>query len=378
MNFFHGQPKEQSQMKRFPDFAVLLLALVSVSLSACNGQKKEAPVEEHKIIVTTPEKKSVTINQKYVCQIHSRRHIQVRALERGYLEEITVKEGQQVKKGDVLFKIIPIIYKAKYDAELAEQAIAQLELGFSQKLSEDKVVSTNEVSLEKAKLLRAQARTELAAAELSFATIKAPFDGIIDRLQHQEGSLLEESSTLTTLSDNSTMWVYFNVPEANYLAYMAENDQVKQEMKIELVLANGNKFPQTGTIGAIEADFNNQTGNISFRADFPNPDRLLRYGQTGNIYLSHLQKDALIIPQRATFMILDQRYVYVVDKDDVAHQREIEVDNELDDIFVVRSGVELEDKIILEGIREVHDGDKVKYENRSPSEVYSHLKYHAE
>ena len=96
------------------------------------------------------------------------------------------------------------------------------------------------------------------------------------------------------------------------------------------MLANGSKFQQIGKIGAIEAKFNNETGNIPFRADFPNPDRLLRHGQTGTVLINRTLKNAIVIPQRATFEILDKRYVYVVDKDDVVHQREIVIQNELD------------------------------------------------
>ena len=145
---------------------------------------------------------------------------------------------------------------------------------------------------------------------------------------------------------------------------MADLSQDKEDLKIELVLANGSKFPQTGKIGAIEADFNNETGNIPFRADFPNPDRLLRHGQTGTVLISRVLKDAIVIPQRATFEILDKRYVYVVDKDDVVHQREIVVQNELDDIFVIKKGLGVDDKIVLEGVRQVRDGEKVEYEFR--------------
>ena len=124
------------------------------------------------------------------------------------------------------------------------------------------MVSQNEVALLEAKLAKAQAKADLAEAELNFATVKAPFDGIVDRLHQQQGSLVKEGDILTTLSDNSVMWVYFNVPEARYLEYMADLKQHKEDLKIELMLANGSKFPQTGKIGAIEADFNNETGNI--------------------------------------------------------------------------------------------------------------------
>ena len=333
-------------------------------------EEEEAHHEQHKIVVTSPKAKDVIITQQYVCQIHSQRHIKVRALENGYLEEIPVKEGQAVKKGDVMFKIVPILYKAKLDAEMAEAKLAQLEFNNTKKLSEQKVVSQNEVALFEAKLAKAQAKAKLAEAELNFTNVKAPFDGIIDRLHEQQGSLIKEGDILTTLSDNSVMWVYFNVPEARYLEYMADLGQDKEDQQIELVLANGSKFPQTGKIGAIEAKFNNETGNIPFRADFPNPDRLLRHGQTGTVLIHRALKNAIVIPQRATFEILDKRYVYVVDKDDVVHQREIVVQNELDDIFVIKKGLGVDDRIVLEGIRQVRDGEKVEYEFRPPEQVH--------
>jgi membrane fusion protein (multidrug efflux system) len=159
---------------------------------------------------------------------------------------------------------------------------------------------------------------------------------------------------------------------------MAARKQEKEDPKVELVLANGNKFPQTGKIGAIEAKFNNETRTIPFRADFPNPDRLLRHGQTGTVLIHRQLHDAIVIPQRATFEILDKKYVYVVDKDDVVHRREIVVQNETDDIFVIKKGVGVGERIVLEGIRQVRDGEKVEYEFRPPDEVMRKLKNHAE
>ncbi len=127
--------------------------------------------------------KDVIITQQYVCQIHSQRHIKVRALENGYLEEIRVKEGQAVKKGDVMFKIVPILYQARLDAELAEAKLAELEFKNTERLFKDKVVSENEVALFQAKLAKAKAKANLAEAELNFAIVRAPFDGIVDRLE---------------------------------------------------------------------------------------------------------------------------------------------------------------------------------------------------
>ncbi len=359
----------------------IILALISLSLPACNMHKEqETHLEHHKIVVTSPKAKDVDITQQYVCQIHSKRHIEVRALQSGFLEKIEIQEGQAVKTGEVLFKIMPKLYKAKYDAEVAEVRLAQLELNNTKKLAEEnaKVVSRNEVLLYEAKLAKAEAKRDQAKAELDFATVKAAFDGIIDRLHEQEGSLIKERDVLTTLSDNSVMWVYFNVPEVRYLEYMA--GPIQDSKEIELVLANGRKFKQPATSVRIEAQFNNETGNIPFRADFSNPDRLLRHGQTGNVLIHRTLKNAIVIPQRATFEILDRRYVYVVDKDDVAHQRQIVVQNEMDDVFVIKKGLGVNDKIVLEGARQVHQGDKLEYEFCTPDEALSRKKqkFHSE
>lgn len=333
--------------------------------------------EHQRIVLTSPKAMDVTLTQPYVCQIHSRRHINVCALENGYLEQILVKEGQSVKKGDLLFKILPTLFQARLDAEVAEAQLAELEFNNTSRLAQQKVVSQNEVMLLQAKLSKAQAKVKLAKAELNFTNVVASFDGIVDRLHEREGSLIKEGDVLTTLSDNSVMWVYFNVPEAAYLDYMAAKDSHSEE-KIEVVLANGKKFPHEGKIGAIEAQFNNETGNIPFRADFPNPDRLLRHGQTGTVQISRVQKGALVIPQQATFELLDKRYVYVVGEDHVAHQRLITIQHELEDRFIIRSGLEAKDKIVLEGVREVRDGDKVEAEFKNPDEVLANRKHHAE
>jgi len=360
--------------------------LCCLTFSACHEVEEQQQHEgRREIVVSSPEVKDVTITEQYVCQIHSRRHIEVRALEGGYLKDILVKEGQFVKQGELLFKILPTLYQAKFDSEAAEAQLAQIELDNTRKLYQNRVVSDREVALSQAKLAKAEARMQLSRTELNFTDITAPFDGIVDRLHEQQGSLVSEGDILTSLSDNSVMWVYFNVPEAKYLEYKSELDhqkEVKDDPLIELVLANGNKFGQAGKIGAIEADFNNETGNIAFRADFANPDGLLRHGQTGNLLIHRVMHNAVVIPQRATFEILDKRYVFVVGEDHIAHQHEIDVENELEDIYVVKeggaSGIKPTDQFVLEGVREVRDGDTVKGEFRPPEVALKNLKNAAE
>jgi len=327
-----------------------------------------------KVVITSPQVKDVVVTQHYPCQIHGQRYITVRALSAGSLEAIPVKEGQAVKKGDVLFQVVPILYKAKLEAELAEVKLAQIELDNTKKLFDKGVISQQELTLYQAKLEKAKTKAKLAEVELSFTTVKAPFDGLIGRLEQQEGSLVNTGDALTTLSDNSVMWVYFHVPEARYLEYVDRQGKRKDpsrlelvDSRIELMLADDRTFNQdAGNVVTVEGRFNNDTGTIAFRADFPNPDRLLRHGQSGTVLIRETLKNVTVIPQRATFELLDRRYVWVVGKDNVVHPREIVVQNETDDIFVIKKGLEVTDKIVLEGGRQLRDGDKVEYTFQKP------------
>ncbi len=298
-------------------FAFSLSAVARpVVATASNDAGKSKAIEQ--IVASSPEAKAITITEQYVCQIRSRQHIDVRALETGYLMPIAIKEGQAVKKGALMFEIVPVVYKARWQAAVADRDLAQLEFNNTRRLAEKQGVSPLEVKLFETKLAKAQANADLAEAELNFTKVKAPFDGIVDLLKEQ-GSLVKEGETLATLSDNSLVWAYFNVPEARYLDLMTDVSQPKEVPKIELILANGKKFGQPGKFGAIKADFNSESATISFRADFPNPDRLLRHRQSGTVLISRGLKDAIVIPQRATFEVQNKRYVYVVDKEDVAH-----------------------------------------------------------
>ena len=351
------------------------------SSHAETGHETEGHHAIHKITVTSPTSKDVTLTERYVCQIHSRRHIELRALNEGYLQQVHVREGQDVKKGDLMFTIMPALYQANLDSDLAEAQMAQVEFDNTKRLVDQDIMAAPKLKLAEAQLLKAKAKVERAKVELGFASIKAPFDGIIDRLHEREGSLLEEGAMLTTLSDNDVMWVYFNVREARYLEYQEAIHQSPGhgDLDIELELANHKTFDQKGQIGAIESDFDNETGNIDFRADFPNPDGLLRDGQTGTILIHRVQEGAIVIPQRSVYDILARTYVYVIDENNVVHQREIKIQkNQLDDIYVVGEGLEGNEKIVLEGVRQVRDGEKVEFEFQDPESVLSNLKYHAE
>lgn len=352
---------------------IMAVALVTIS---CNSSH-QTNEEETKFLVTSPLLKDTLITRNYVCQIRSKQHIELRALESGYLQNIYVDEGQFVKKGQLMFQIMPAIYEAELQKAQAEAKFAEIEYQNTKQLSDKKVVSPNELALARAKFDKANAEYTLAKTRLQFTQIRAPFDGIMDHFQVRLGSLVNDGDLLTTLSDNSELWVYFNVPEAEYLNYKT---QVTEEnlQKVNLMMANNQRFNYPGVVKTIEADFNNETGNIAFRATFPNPKGLLRHGETGNIEMPIPLKNVLLIPQKATFEILEKRYVFVVDKDNIVHSREINIEAEMPDLYIVKSGINANERILLEGIRKVKDNDKITFTYEKPESILPKLKVYVE
>ncbi|MDP4664016.1 MAG: efflux RND transporter periplasmic adaptor subunit [Salibacteraceae bacterium] len=357
-----------------------LLILVGLSVAiiqtSCSSHHEEHE-QETKYLITSPVKMDTTHTRDYVCQIHSIQHIEVRALEEGYLQEIYVDEGQHVKKGQLLFKILPLLYQAELQSAKAEADFAEIEYLNTKNLADSEVVSQNELAMAKAKYDKAKAQLSLASVHLGFTEIRAPFDGIIDRFQVRLGSLIEEGDLMTSLSDNSQMWVYFNVPEAEYIEYM-KNSEAKNGRKVRLIMANGEQFESLGEITTIEADFDNRTGNIAFRATFPNPHGLLRHGETGNIMMDTRIYNALLIPQRATFEIMDQRYVFLLDDENVLHTTRIKIGEELSHLFVVSDGLKEGDRILLDGIRKVKDSEKIAVRFANPDSLIVNLDMYAE
>lgn len=361
-------------MSRNLMFISLCAVLCLANCSATHEEKEEGI----KFSVTSPLRKDTLVIRDYVCQIRSIQHIELRALERGYLQNIYVDEGKFVRKGQLMFQIMPLMYKAELQKADAEAKFAEIEYLNTKQLADSNVVSQNELALAKAKFDKAKAEVSLAQVHLGFTEIRAPFDGIMDRFQVRLGSLVDEGDLLTTLSDNSKMWVYFNVPEAEYLNYKT-NAKADSFMKVNLLMANNQLFDYSGVVQTIEADFNNETGNIAFRATFPNPKGLLRHGETGNVQMTAPLKNVVLIPQKATFEVLEKKYVFVVDKNNVIQQREITIGAEMPDIYVVKEGVSENERIILEGIRKVHDKDKIaEYEYHDPTVVMKNLKVYVE
>lgn len=336
----------------------IFIQLITISfITSCEKHEHEA--KNPKLEVTNAWRQNIIIPKRYVAKIQAIQHIELRAFEKGYLQKILVDEGQLIKKDQEMFQIMPLLNQAEYLKAKAEYDLAKIEYNNTKILQQKQVVSNNELALAKAKLDKARAELKLNKTHLDLTTVKAPFDGIMDKFKVRLGSLVEEGELLTSLSDNGQIWVYFNVSEIDYLDYK-ENKKSRAPEEVELELANGRIFHHKGIIDTIEADFNSETGNVAFRATFDNPDRLLRHGETGNIILKHSIENALMIPQKATFEILDKKFVYVISNDNKVTSRQIVIEEEIPHYFAIKSGLKETDRILIEGLGKVRPGDIVE------------------
>ncbi|MEP7375151.1 MAG: efflux RND transporter periplasmic adaptor subunit [Chitinophagaceae bacterium] len=350
---------------------LLISLLFTAGFTACTS-KKEEKKETVKLPVTSPVLMDTTIARDYVAEIQSVQNIEVRAKVKGYLEMIDVDEGQLVSSGQTLFRIRSREYEAELAKAQAQVKTNELELQNVKTLADKNIVSQTELGLATAKLNEAKAEAGVAETNLSFTKITAPFGGIVDRLKFKVGSLVDEGTLLTSLSNNKEVYAYFNVSEAEYLDYKTRHSG-DEKNKVSLLLANGQEHKYKGTIETIEGEFDKEVGSIAFRAKFPNPDLLLKHGETGKVQVTINIKNALIIPQKATFDIQDRTYVYVVDQNNVVKSKAISIKQKLSNIYVIENDLSEKDKILLEGLQSVKEGDVIRSEFIPAKQVIDHL-----
>ncbi len=351
---------------------ILLITTVALSgFISCKSKKEEKP-EEGKYAVTSPLLMDTSFTKEYVAQIQSVQNVEIHALVKGYIETINVDEGQQVKAGQILLTIMPKEYQAESAKAKAEARTCEIELQNVKTLADKNIVSNAELAIAQAKFDEAKAEAARAELFVSFTEIRAPFDGVIDRIHFKVGSLIDEGTLLTTISNNREVYAYYNVSEVDYLDYRARNKNNKKD-SATLLLANNQPHLYKGDIETVEGEFDNSTGTIAFRAKFPNPDLLLKHGETGKIQITVPIKNALLIPQKATFEIQDKIYVYVLDQNNELKAKSISIKERLSNIYVIESGLEATDKILLEGVQSVKEDDKIQTEFIPSKQVVERL-----
>ena len=369
-------------MKNF----ILFLGMAAiVILASCSSKNKENS-KEQTFLTIMPLVKDTVYTNEHIAEINAFQNVSLRSRVGGIIESLQVDEGQTVNKGQILFTInnrqfLQDLQRAKAIVKKVQSELnaSEIELKGSAKLLEKDYISQPEYDLAvakvdalKAELEETQSEEAQAQLNLSFTQIKAPFDGIINRIPNREGSVLDEGTLLTTISNNKNVFAYFNVSEIDYLKYIMSKDNGETK-EVSLILADGTPYPYTGIIETIESEFNKNTGTIAFRAIFPNPDNILKHGATGKVQISSRLKNALLIPQKATFNRQDELCVFVVDDTNTIQVRKITPSLRLPNLFAIKKGLSPKDKILFEGIQHVKEGDKVIPEVVSFSNIVTNL-----
>lgn len=352
---------------------------VGLFLTSCSTTSQKKQQETYKVI--SPLVTDTVITSEYVAEINALQNVELRSRIKGVIEEILVDEGQQVHQGQTLFRISSkevrqALQKAKaiFKSAVSELKSSEIELENSRKLLEKQIIGRSEYELAsskvdalKAKVEEAESDKAQAELQLSFAEVKAPFDGIINRIPKKMGSLVEDGTLLTTISNSKEVFAYFHVSEKEYLDYVAQNDD-KKSKNVSLLLANGTPYPQSGEIETIESEFDESTGNIAFRAKFPNPERLLKHGASGKVLVKSKLKNAMLIPQKSTFEVQEYVYLFTVDAQNIVRQQRIIPIARLPHFYVIQPTISADEKILYEGIQKVKDGEKVVTETVSFSQ----------
>ncbi|HRJ30536.1 MAG TPA: efflux RND transporter periplasmic adaptor subunit [Cyclobacteriaceae bacterium] len=354
-----------------------LIAIAALLAVSCRSKDQSAELTEpEEFPVTTVIKRDINIPLEYVANIQAFQNIEVRARVEGYLEEILVDEGKEVKKGQLLFKINEDEYRADLNraranviSAEAETKSALVELERVRLLVNKNVITKTELDLAEAKVEIARSRVEQAKAEevaasirLANTSIRSPFNGIIDRIPFKIGSLISAGALLTTLSDIETVNAYFNVSEVEYLMNFSKAKSRNEFYlsNVELILADGTLYPLKGTIETMESEFEVGTGAIAVRAKFQNPNRLLKHGSTGKIRLQDSRSGALLLPQKSGIEIQDKNYVYLLNANQTLGLKSFVPIGRLGDFYVVGSGLTDSDQFVYEGIQNVREGMVIK------------------
>lgn len=334
---------------------------------ACGGETSHADAP---FLVSTPEVRDAEVDQGYVATLAATRYVEVRARVDGVIDAIPVDEGQLVRQGEPLFVVNArlleqqlAVAEALVRGAVADLSAAEVERDNTRTLVDRDVVSPAELALAEARVASARAELEearanasLAAVQYDMAVVAAPFDGRVNRIRQKVGSTVATHDLLTTLADSSEVFAYFHLSEREALGWGAQ-DEAGREVTLEL--ADGSHYEHTGVVDAVSGELDADTRTLLVRARFPNPQGILRHGGTTKVHVRSAIPNALLVPQRATLDIQGNYYVYVVGDDNVPRSRRIVPQLRIGESFVVESGLDASDRIVLEGVHKVRDGEAI-------------------
>lgn len=356
----------------------LLLAAVAVVFASCGGQQGQMGDNEY--AVRTIETQSTELQTSYPAVIRGVQDVEIRPMVSGFITKMHVKEGQTVKKGQVLFEINRVTYeaaarqaKAAVNSAAAQLNTSKLTYENNQKLFANNVIGTYELqssknAYENAQAALAQAKANYASAKqnLDYCYVTSPANGVVGDLPYRVGALVSASSAepLTTVSDINTMQVYFAMTEKDVLDMTKTKGglhaAISEYPAVKLQLADGTTYGHDGKVAAVSGVIDQATGSVSMRADFPNPDHLLKSGGSGSIVVPHVSTGAIVVPQDAVVQVQDRYFVYILGGDNKVKYSPVTVNPNNDGKnYIIESGLKAGDKIVVSGVTTLKDGTQI-------------------
>lgn len=354
------------------------LLLCLLFLSACNGDRQNVSGGDYRTL--TVQTSDLTLTSNYAAALRGRQTVEIRPQVSGVITDICIDEGDAVKKGQVLFVIDQVPYRAALDVAVANVKSAEAKLRTAQLTADskeelfkehvvsdfDRQMAVNELLEAQAALAQAKAEETKARSDLSYTEVKSPVNGVASMIPYRVGALVSSSISepLVTVTDDSEIYAYFSMAENQMLdliqQYGSLSDARSKMPAVSLVMSNGATYGHEGRINAISGTIDESTGAVGFRAVFDNPAHLLRNGGNGTIGIPVSREDCIVIPQAATYEIQNKIFVYKV-VDGKAQSAQIQVYKYNDgNNYIVESGLEVGDTIIAEGAGLVREGTVVK------------------
>lgn len=367
-------------MTKLSYFGFILSTFLFISCKDDNpGNRAQGPAPYP--VIEIPNK-TITGFTTYPVSIEGTINSAVRAKVSGYIKEVLVDEGQKVRKGQNLFILETESLTQDAGAARANVNAAQVEVNKLFPLVEKGIISSVQLETAKARLEQAKASYSSVAANIGYATIKSPVDGNIGRISFREGALVSpgDPSPLTTVSDIEQVYAFFSMNERDYLNFLQTTDgeNISEKLKnfppVELQLVNGEIYDEPGEIQTVTGQVDRATGTVSFRAAFPNPNRILANGNSGNIRIPRTYTDVPVLPEASTFEQQGKVLVYKLQGDTAAISAVIEVKDRIDNLIIVASGIEAGEKIVAQGVAQLRNGTLVKPQLVSFDSIASSLK----
>ena len=352
---------------------IVLFAFCVALLSSC-GNKGNDTGKVPEYAVQELQKTTANLTTAYPATIKGKQDVEIRPQVSGFITKLCVDEGAAVRKGQVLFIVDPTQYEAAVRTAKAAVSTQQMTYDNKKELNKKQIISDydlamaeNSLAQTKAQLAQAKAQLTTAQQNLSFTQVKSPSDGVINNIPYRVGALVSPSiaTPMTTVSEIDEVYVYFSMTEKELLAMTKSGSTIKEEISkiptIKLQLIDGSTYDIEGKVDAITGVIDQSTGSVSIRAIFPNKEHVLRSGGTANVLIPYAMENVITIPQSATVEIQDKKFVYVLQPDNTVKYTEIKIfnlDNGKD--YLVTSGLNSGDKIVIEGVQNLKDGQKVQ------------------